>query len=90
MSHSQSNLVYKYSFSNPLFTQHDLMLHWSLSDTILITAYDLLKNDFLVNHLVRTGSTLKEYLHSIGFNPKIKILADSGIFEFEAVSLIST
>lgn len=54
------------------------------SDTVLITAYDLLKDDHLVTYLVRSGSTLKEYLWSKGFNKNIKILAYTGIFEFEA------
>ena len=81
----QSKLIFKYSFSNPLFLEHELLLNWSFSDTVLITAYDLLKNDFLVYHLSHTGSTLKEHLHTIGFNKNVKILADTGIFEFEPI-----
>ena len=80
----QNRLIYKYSFNNPLFTEHDLILNWELSETVLITAYDLLKDDYLVNYLNRTGLTLKEYLCQKGFNKEIKILGDTGIFEFEA------
>lgn len=42
MTNLQSKLIYKYPFSNPLFVGHELLLNWNLSETVLITAYDLL------------------------------------------------
>ncbi|MFV2016726.1 MAG: hypothetical protein ACC656_14945, partial [Candidatus Heimdallarchaeota archaeon] len=37
----------------------------------------------MVTILHKTGSTLKDYLHNFGFNKKVKILADTGVFELE-------
>ena len=80
----QTSLIYKYSFGSSLFKTNPLLLDWSLSKTILVTAYDLLKDDYLTTYLTRTGSTLKEYLQGLGFTKEVNIIADTGIFEYEA------
>ena len=81
---NESRLIYKFSYINPLFLSHPLLLDWKLSNTVLITAYDVLKDEKVLTHLQQCGLTLKEYFHEMGFNKKIKILCDTGIFEYEA------
>jgi hypothetical protein len=80
----KSELIFKFSFGNPLFIEHELILNWSLSKSVLVTSYDLLKDEQLILRLQKNGSTLKEHLRSIGFNKKVKIICDTGIFEYEA------
>ena len=77
-------LIYKFSFTNPLFLEHDIILNWDLSNIVLITCFDLLKDQRLMVDLQRSGQTLKGYLHEKGFNKKVKIFCDTGIFEYEA------
>lgn len=78
------NLIYKYPFQNPIFNESKELLDWTFSKIILITAFDLLRNDGLVSFLQRSGSTLKEYIRDFGFNKDVKIMVDTGIFEVEA------
>lgn len=86
MEQQQANekLVFKFSFTNPLFLEHELVLDWNLSKKILITCFDLLKDDHLLVTLERSGMSFKEYLHERGFNKDVLIICDTGIFEFEA------
>lgn len=79
----KSKIIFKFPFQNPLFLEDDLMLDWIFSDTILVTAYDLLKNDTLLTRFQREGSTLREYFINKGFNKNIKIMADTCIFAYE-------
>lgn len=79
----KSRVIFKFPFLNPLFLENERMLEWPFSECILVTAYDLLKNDPLISKLQRQGSTLKEYFVERGFNKNIKIMADTGIFAFE-------
>ncbi len=79
-----SKLIFKYPYHNPLFKEYLMLQDWKFSDTVLITAYDLYKNDFLVQQLQRSGSTLKELIQENGFNKNVKIMADTGVFEMEA------
>lgn len=77
-------MIFKFSFTNPLFLEHDLILNWKYSKTVLLTSFDLLKDDQLILYLQRKGMTLKEYLQEEkGFNKTVKLVADTGIFEFE-------
>ena len=79
-----SKLIYKFPFSNPLFLTYDILLNWKLSNTILVTSYDLIKDEQLMIYLTRKGITLNEYLKEKGFNKDVKIVCDTGIFEYEA------
>ncbi|MCE7737199.1 MAG: hypothetical protein GPJ54_20090 [Candidatus Heimdallarchaeota archaeon] len=76
-------VIFKLPYFNPLFQETEILLDWQFSNTILVTAFDLFRNDGLVTKLQKTGSSLKDYLHDFGFNKKIKILADTGVFELE-------
>ena len=78
-----SKLIYKFPLSNPLFLEYDIIKEWKFSKIILITAFDLLKDERLILELQKRDITLKEYLHEQGFNRDVKILCDTGIFEFE-------
>ena len=80
---TNEKLVFKFSFLNPLFLEHELILNWNLSNKILITCFDLLKDDHLILRLQRKGQSFKEYLHERGFNQDVLIICDTGIFEFE-------
>ncbi|MHA1686014.1 MAG: hypothetical protein ACTSYD_06330 [Candidatus Heimdallarchaeaceae archaeon] len=71
-----------YMLTNPLFFEPEL-IEWDYTDTILVTAYDLLKNDSLVYFLQSRGYTLKEYIRELGFPKQTKIFADSGVFLLE-------
>lgn len=68
--------------TNPVFAEKPF-ISWDYTDTILLTAYDLLKNDPLIYELHSNSVTLREYLHDIGFPKTTKILADSGVFALE-------
>lgn len=68
--------------TNPVFAEK-LLIAWDYTETILLTAYDLLKNDPLIYELHSNSVTLKEYLNNIGFPKTTKILADSGVFALE-------
>ena len=83
LDHLKSRVIFKFPFQNSLFLEYPLMLKWPFSDTILVTAYDLLKKDSMLSRMQREGSTLREYLTEKGFNTDIKIMADTGIFAFE-------
>lgn len=71
-----------YMLTNPLFFEPEL-IEWDYTDTILVTAYDLLKNDSIVYFLQSRGYTLKEYIRELGFPKQTKIFADSGVFLLE-------
>ncbi len=79
----QQQLCIKLPFHNPLFLENENILNWEFSKSVLITAYDLLRDDRLITDLQRSGSTLKEYLKERGFNPEVEIFADTGIFALE-------
>lgn len=81
---NSSELIYKFPLTNPLFLEYDIILDWPLSKTILVTSFDLLKDERLIFNLQQTGQTLKEYLQEKGLNKQVSILCDTGIFEFEA------
>ncbi|MHA2249300.1 MAG: hypothetical protein ACXAD7_03010 [Candidatus Kariarchaeaceae archaeon] len=81
---SQERLIFKYPFNLAEILNHKELLAWEFSDIVLITAFDIFRDDYLVTYLQRTGLTLREYLYDIGFNQDVKILADTGIFEIEA------
>lgn len=78
-----SKLIFKFSFTNPLFLEHELILNWNYSKAVLLTSFDLLKDEQLILELQRRGITLKEYLHERGFNKDVKLICDTGIFEYE-------
>lgn len=82
--HNKDKLVFKFSFTNPLFLEHELILNWKFSNKILITCFDLLKDERILMNLQRKGMTLKDYLYEKGFNKNVEIICDTGIFEFEA------
>ncbi len=67
-----------------MFLEHELILNWRYSKAVLVSSFDLLKDDQLILHLQRKGMTLKEYLQEErGFNKDIKLVCDTGIFEYE-------
>ncbi len=68
--------------TNPVFAEKPF-ISWDYTDTVLLTAYDLLKNDPLIYELHSNSVTLKEYMNDIGFPKTTKILADSGVFALE-------
>ncbi|MCY3413055.1 MAG: hypothetical protein INQ03_15565 [Candidatus Heimdallarchaeota archaeon] len=76
-------IVIKFPFKNYLFLEDEEILSWPFSSTILLTAFDLLRDDFLISKLQKTGGTLREYLFDRGLNKNVKILADTGIFALE-------
>lgn len=80
---TSSKLIFKFPLSNPLFLEYDMISEWEFSKTILITAFDLLKDERLIIELQKNGLSLKEYLQERGFNKDVKILCDTGIFEYE-------
>ncbi len=63
----------------------DPLISWPYTDAVLFTAYDIYRsNDFWLERIVSSGTTLKEGLMDLGF-PKMKALvADTGVFEVEA------
>ncbi|MCY3411818.1 MAG: hypothetical protein INQ03_09315 [Candidatus Heimdallarchaeota archaeon] len=76
-------LVINFPYTNPIFLEDKRFLDWNFSPSILITAYSLLKQDYLVTQLQRSGGTLREWLVDQGFNPSIEIFADTGVFALE-------
>ncbi len=58
-------------------------INWTYTESILITAYDLLKNESLLYYLDSNSLTLREMMIEHGFPQKTKIFADSGIFSLE-------
>lgn len=72
-----------YLLTNPLFLEDEELIKWKYTDTILVTAYDLIKNDHIIYKLQSEGNTLKEYIRELGFPRDTKILADSGVFVLE-------
>lgn len=81
---NRSRLIFKFLFNHPLFLEEEILSNWSYSETILVTAYDIYRDDLFCSYLQRTGMTLKEYLQNQGLPKNIKILADTGIFELES------
>ncbi|MHA1302411.1 MAG: hypothetical protein ACTSQE_10440 [Candidatus Heimdallarchaeaceae archaeon] len=71
-----------YCLSDKIFWSKPL-IDWTYSDTILLTAYDLLNNDPLIYYLQSNSLTLSELLKENGFPADTKILADTGIFSLE-------
>ena len=67
LQQTNEKLVFKFSFINQLFLEHELLLNWNLSNKILITCFDLLNDDHLILTLQRRGQSFKEYLHERGF-----------------------
>lgn len=84
MASEIDQLVFKFSVNSPLFLEHPLLLNWGFSTTALVTALDLSTNERLTRSLKQRGMTLREHLHQCGFNPNVKIMADTGIFQLEA------
>ncbi|MHA1707910.1 MAG: hypothetical protein ACTSVB_10085 [Candidatus Heimdallarchaeaceae archaeon] len=76
-----------YLLSDPSFWETKL-IKWEYTDTVLLTAYDLLRNDRIIYQLQSNSMTLKELLYENGFPKKTKIFADSGIFLFEWLKLL--
>ncbi len=71
-----------YLLSDPSFWD-PIFIEWNYTDTILLTAYDLLRNDALIYFLHSNSMTLKELMRENGFPKQTKIFADSGIFMLE-------
>ena len=71
-----------YLLSDPSFWD-PVFIKWNYTDTILLTSYDLLRNDALIYFLHSNSMTLKELMKENGFPKQTKIFADSGIFMFE-------
>jgi hypothetical protein len=62
-----------------------MIQNWPFSKKILVTAYDIYRNDSFVQYLNRTGQTLRQYLiEDVGLRSDIEIVADTGIFEIES------
>ncbi len=76
-----------YMLSNPIFWESSF-IEWKYTDTILLTAYDLLRNDRLIYLLHSSSTTLKELARENGFPKETKIFADSGIFMLEWFKLM--
>ncbi len=71
-----------YLLSDPAFWD-PVFIEWNYTDTILLTSYDLLRNDALIYFLHSNSMTLKELMKENGFPETTKIFADSGIFMLE-------
>lgn len=71
-----------YILSNPVFWD-PIFIKWDYTESILLTAYDLLRNDSIIYDLHSKSMTLKELMRENGFPKKTKIFADTGIFMLE-------
>jgi tRNA-guanine family transglycosylase len=71
-----------YFISDPSFREEPFV-NWDYTSTILVTAYDLLRNEPLLYYLESNSMSLREYMIDNGFPSSTKILADSGIFALE-------
>lgn len=71
-----------YLLSNPVFWD-PIFIEWNYTESILLTAYDLLRNDSIIYDLHSKSMTLKELMRENGFPKKTKIFADTGIFMLE-------
>ncbi len=71
-----------YLLSNPVFWD-PIFIRWDYTESILLTAYDLLRNDKIIYNLHSKSLTLKELMRENGFPKDTKILADTGIFMLE-------
>ncbi len=80
-----SRLVPKNHFCSMEIFREPPLVNWTFTDTILLTAYDVYRSsDFWVDSIVSSGSTLKEAMVNLGFPRGKTMMADTGIFEFEA------
>lgn len=76
-----------YLLSNPVFWD-PIFIEWDYTESILLTAYDLLRNDSIIYDLHSKSMTLKELMRENGFPKKTKIFADTGIFMLEWLNSI--
>jgi tRNA-guanine family transglycosylase len=76
-----------YLLSDPVFWD-PIFLRWDYTESILLTAYDLLRNDKMIYILHSKSLTLKELMREQGFPKDTKILADTGIFMLEWFKLV--
>lgn len=63
------------------FSHPTNLLDWKFSQSVLVTAFDLFKEEQIFKPITESGLSLKIYLHFRGFSPDVKIFADTGIYE---------
>ncbi|NHJ14877.1 MAG: hypothetical protein EAX95_14445 [Candidatus Thorarchaeota archaeon] len=80
-----SRLVPKNHFCSMSLFREDPLVRWNYTESVLFTAYDIFRSsDFWLDSVISSGSTLKEAMIQLGFPKETKMLADTGVFEFEA------
>jgi len=77
-----------YLLTNPVFWEEPF-IDWKYTKSVLVTAYDLLRNESLLYYLDSHSMTLRELMIERGFPPSTKIFADSGIFSLEWFKLVN-
>ena len=84
-SQKLSRLIPKFHFcSVPVFREEPL-INWTYTEAVLFTAYDVYRsNDYWLDNVVNSGSTLKEALIDLGFPKSNALVVDTGVFELEA------
>lgn len=81
----QSRLIPKNHFVSMFFFREYPLINWTFTDIVLFTAYDVYRtNNYWVDDVINTGSTLKEGMVSLGFPKSTKFMVDTGVFEIEA------
>lgn len=80
-----SRLIPKNHFCSFSFFREEPLINWTFTKSVLFTAYDVYRNnDFWLDSVIRSGSTLKEAIVNLGFPKSNTLIADTGVFEIEA------
>ena len=78
-------LIPKNHFVSLEMFRSEPLLNWTFTESVLFTAYDVFRSqDFWINEVISSGSTIKERLTQEGFPKQVSIVVDTGIFEIEA------
>lgn len=78
-------IIPKNHFCSMSFFREAPLINWDFTDSVLFTAYDVFRsNDFWLDEVLRSGSTLKEAMVGLGFPKEVQMVVDTGVFEIEA------
>ena len=80
-----SKLVPKNHFCSMAIFREAPLVNWTFTESILFTAYDIQRSsDFWLDSVISSGLTLKEAMIELGLPKNVTMMADTGVFEFEA------